>query len=175
MEGPLAAAPFDDAAARLAPSGAMSWLALSAAPLPVASVWQWLVRPDCGGQVVFTGTVRDSAEGRSDVTGLDYEAYEEQAVARLGGVEDELRARWPDAGPVALLHRVGSLQLCDVAVVVGVGAPHRDTAFAAARFAIDAVKASVPIWKRERWAGGDAWGTGAHELVAPSAVGEPER
>src|SRR5688500_12100905 len=110
------------------------WIALTSDPLPVAEVHAWLVTPECGGQVVFTGTVRDHADGRDDVVGLEYEAYEEVAVQRMEAVVEELRVRWPEAGRVALLHRVGRLDLGDVAVVVGVAAGHRDEAFAAARF-----------------------------------------
>jgi molybdopterin synthase catalytic subunit len=73
-------------------------------------------------------------------------------------------------GRVAMLHRIGRLQLADSSVVVVVSAPHRPEAFAAARFAIDSLKASVPIWKRESWAEGDAWGLGAHDLVEASDV-----
>jgi molybdopterin synthase catalytic subunit len=73
---------------------------------------------------------------------------------------------------VALLHRTGRLAVGDAAVVVAVSTPHRPEAFAAARFAIDAVKATVPIWKKETWAGGEAWGLEGHELVTASDVPE---
>ena len=66
---------------------------------------------------------------------------------------------------MALLHRTGRLAVGDAAVVVAVSTPHRPEAFAAARFAIDAVKATVPIWKKETWDGGEAWGLEGHELV----------
>lgn len=142
---------------------ANTWVELSSDPLPVSEVHDWLVTPACGGQVVFTGTVRDHAEGRDDVVGLEYEAYEEPALARMRTVAEEARVRWPEAERIALLHRVGRLELGDVAVVVGVAAGHRDEAFAAARFCIDTLKSSVPIWKKELWAGGDRsdWGTNA--------------
>ncbi len=68
-----------------------------------------------------------------------------------------MRRRWPEVGRVALLHRTGVVALREPAVVVVVSSPHRDEAFAAARFAIDEVKATVPLWKQERWAGGSAW------------------
>jgi molybdopterin synthase catalytic subunit len=73
-------------------------------------------------------------------------------------------------GRVVLLHRIGRLELSDSAVIVVVSSPHRPEAFAAARFGIDSLKASVPIWKRERWAGGEAWGLGATELVEAADV-----
>ena len=66
---------------------------------------------------------------------------------------------------MALVHRVGRLELGESSVVAAVSAPHRPEAFAAARFAIDALKVSVPIWKRELWAGGSDWGTGATQLA----------
>jgi molybdopterin synthase catalytic subunit len=154
----------------LVPPSGVDWVGLSADPLPVEAALAWVQTADCGAQVLFTGTVRDAAEGRTGVEWLEYEAYEEQAVPRLASVAAEVRARWPEAGRIALLHRTGRLQLGEVAVVVVVAAPHRGAAFAAARFAIDAVKASVPIWKKESWEGGEAWGTGAEAVVSPSDV-----
>jgi molybdopterin synthase catalytic subunit len=153
------------------PTTGDDWFGLSDAALPVADAWAWLVRPDSGGQVVFTGTVRDQAEGRTGVEWLEYEAYTEQVVSRMEAVAAEMRRRWPTVGRIALLHRTGRLALGEVAVVVGVGAPHRDEAFAAARFGIDAVKASVPIWKKESWEGGEAWGADAQTVtpVGPQA------
>jgi len=152
------------------PPEAADWLALLSDPLPVAEAAAWAVLPRCGGVVSFTGTVRDHADGRDGVTGLDYEAYEEQAMGRLAAVAAEVRARHPGVGRLAILHRLGPLHVTDAAVVVVASAPHRDEAFAAARLAIDATKACVPIWKRETWGLTDAWGTGATHLVAPAAV-----
>lgn len=136
-------------------------------PLPVADALGWATRPDCGGVVVFVGTVRDHAEGRTGVSWLEYEAYEEHAEARMGAVAKEARERWPELGPLVLLHRVGRLELSEAAVVVVAAAPHRAEAFEAARFCIDAVKASVPIWKKESWEGGEGWGTNAVPVTDP--------
>jgi molybdopterin synthase catalytic subunit len=146
------------------------WLGLTTEPLPISTAYEWCVLPRCGAVVLFSGTVRDHAEGRDGVTHLEYEAYEEQVQPRLAAIATELRQRWPMVGRVAMLHRIGRLQLADSSVVVVVSAPHRPEAFAAARFAIDSLKASVPIWKRESWAEGDAWGLGAHDLVEASDV-----
>jgi molybdopterin synthase catalytic subunit len=131
----------------------------------VALAGEWVVRPDCGAVVVFTGTARDHAEGRDGVTLLAYEAYESQVVPALERVVADLRATWPTVGRTVVLHRTGEVALGEAAVVVSVSAPHRDEAFEAARFAIDTVKAVAPIWKKERWAGGDDWGTGATDLA----------
>lgn len=153
------------------PPPAADWLALSSEPLPVAEAAAWAVLPACGGVVTFTGTVRDHAEGRGDVTGLVYEAYEEHVASRLAAVAAEVRARHPGVGRLAILHRVGALEVTEAAVVVVASAPHREEAFAAARLAIDATKASVPIWKHERWGeGAEEWGTGAAHLLPAAAV-----
>ena len=153
-----------------APERGDDWLALSAATLPVGAAYEWVVRPSCGAVALFCGTARDHAGDRDDFDELVYEAYEEQVVPRLGAVAAEMRARWPVIGRIALLHRTGALAIGDTAVVVAVSTPHRAEAFEAARFGIDAVKASVPIWKKERWSGGEAWGLEGRELRPASEV-----
>jgi molybdopterin synthase catalytic subunit len=140
------------------------WTALTTERLPVDAATAWSVLPDCGAVVTFLGTVRDHAEGRSGVSGLTYEAYEEQVVPRLDAIVAEARARW-DLGRVALLHRTGRLVVTDCSVVVVVSAPHRAEAFEAARFCIESLKSTVPIWKSETWEGGSDWGTNAQEVT----------
>jgi molybdopterin synthase catalytic subunit len=115
--------------------------------------------------VVFSGTARDHSEGRPDVGRLEYEAYEEQVIPRLEAIVDAARTRWPELGRVVLLHRVGEVPVGESAVVVAVSAPHRAEAFDAARFGIDSLKATVPIWKREEWAGGSSWGLEPQHLA----------
>jgi molybdopterin synthase catalytic subunit len=151
-----------------APRAGDDWVALSPDPLPVADASAWAVRPDCGATVTFTGTARDHAPGRPGVHRLEYEAYEEQVVPRLEVLVGEVRARWPAVGRVALLHRTGVVDLGEAAVVVAVSAPHRAEAFEAARYAIDELKRTAPIWKREAWADGESWGLDAQ---APAEVG----
>ena len=148
-----------------APPTGDTWLALTADPLPVGVAADWAVLARCGAVVVFSGTARDHAAGRPGVTVLEYEAYEEQVVPRLAAIADDCRARWPDIGRVALLHRVGEVPVGESSVVVAVSSPHRQEAFAAARHAIDTLKATVPIWKRETWQGGSAWGLDATEVA----------
>jgi|SRR5437764_2515123 len=125
---------------------------------------EWAGRADCGAVVVFSGTVRDHAEGRPGVTSLQYEAYEEQVAPKLAAIADSARARWGVLGRIALLHRVGALAVGETSVVVVVSSPHRPEAFDAARFCIDTLKATVPIWKRETWEGGTDWGTCSHPV-----------
>jgi molybdopterin synthase catalytic subunit len=157
--------PVSRAEALVAPTEGETWLGLSAAPLPVADAVAWAVRPDCGGVVLFSGTARDHAEGRAGVERLEYEAYESQVVPRLGMVAAEVRTRWPTVGRIVLLHRTGVVAIGDSAVVVVVSAPHRGEAFDAARFCIDTLKRTVPIWKREVWDGGASWGLDAQHIV----------
>jgi molybdopterin synthase catalytic subunit len=149
------------------------WVGLSPASLPLAEAIDWATRPHCGAVVTFVGTARDHSEGRPDVELLEYEAYEEAALPRLEAVAAEARRRWPEVAAVALLHRTGPVALSEAAVVVAVSSPHRDAAFAAARFAIDALKATVPIWKREQWAGGRSWGLESQHLTDLDQIGAP--
>ncbi|MCB0981371.1 MAG: molybdenum cofactor biosynthesis protein MoaE [Ilumatobacteraceae bacterium] len=157
------------------PVAGHSWLGVGALALPVAEAYDWCVQPHCGAVVLFSGTVRDHAvdDGgvvRTGVQHLTYEAYEEQVVPRFAAIEAEVRRRWPATGRVAILHRLGRMGVGESSVVVVVSSAHRPEAFEAARYAIDALKASAPIWKHEVWEGGEGWGTGAHEAVDPAAV-----
>lgn len=144
-------------------------------PLPVDEVARWLVLPSCGATVTFTGTARDHAGDRQDVRRLVYEAYDDQALVRMGELAAEARRRWPELARLALIHRTGNVELGEAAVVVGTSSAHRGPSFEAARWAIDALKATVPIWKHETWDGGSSWGTDAQHLVAvedlPAAEG----
>ena len=140
------------------------WVALSAEPLRLEEIASWVVLPRCGAVVVFSGTVRDRSEGRPGVSALEYEAYGEGALARLRAVAREIRERWPATGRVALVHRTGLLVPTEVSAVAAVSAPHRAEAFEAARFAIDTLKETVPVWKRETWKGGSDWTLDVHPL-----------
>jgi molybdopterin synthase catalytic subunit len=148
-----------------------TWLALVPGPLPVEAASSWVVRPDCGAVVVFSGTARDHSTGRAGVHRLEYEAYESQVAVRLEAIARAMREQWPTLGRIALLHRVGEVGIGESAVVVAVSAPHRGEAFDAARYGIDTLKSTVPIWKRESWEGGESWGLEAQHIgaVAPPA------
>jgi molybdopterin synthase catalytic subunit len=121
-----------------------------------------VIRPDCGGVVVFLGTVRE-VTGDKVTTALDYEADPVMAEKKMAEIEAETRARWP-VGDMALVHRLGRLGLAEVSVAVAVSCPHRAQAFEACRHAIDRVKEIVPIWKKENWADGTT------EWVHPEGV-----
>ena len=114
------------------------------------------VRDDAhGAVVVFLGTVRDRSRGKR-VTHLEYEAYAEMAERSMREIADRLERDHAPA-KVAMHHRVGDLDIGEIAVVVAAGAPHRDAAFAAARSGIEELKRAVPIWKKEHTEDGAVW------------------
>jgi molybdopterin synthase catalytic subunit len=117
-----------------------------------AALTEQVRRDDCGAVVLFLGTVRDLTGDRVTVA-LDYEAYPGMAEKKLAEIEAETRQRWP-VGELALVHRMGRLEVGAVSVAVAVSCPHRAQAFEACRFAIDRLKELVPIWKKENWADG---------------------
>jgi molybdopterin synthase catalytic subunit len=155
---------YDTDVGRLPDSGELDWIGLSDADLPVVEALGWAVQPHCGAVVLFSGTVRDHDEGRPGVSSLAYEAYEEEVVPRLAAIAAEARRRWPSLGRLGILHRTGTLAVGESSVVIVASAPHRAEAFDAARFAIDTVKTTVPIWKRETWSGGQDWSLCAHPV-----------
>ncbi|MFL6138558.1 MAG: molybdenum cofactor biosynthesis protein MoaE [Frankiaceae bacterium] len=140
------------------PAGPVRLLAIRDAPLSVDEVIAAVSDPGAGGVVVFVGAVRDEDEGRR-VTSLDYAAHP-GALDALRAVAERVAADHPACG-VAAVHRVGSLAVGDLAVVVAVSCPHRAEAFEAARRLIDELKAQVPIWKHQAFADGTATWVGA--------------
>jgi molybdopterin synthase catalytic subunit len=121
-------------------------------PIDYHALTEAVRRPNCGGVVLFLGTVRDLT-GDQVTVALDYEAYPGMAEKKLAQIEEETRARWP-VGEMALVHRLGHLDVGEVSVAVAVSCPHRAEAFEACRYAIDRLKQIVPIWKKENWADG---------------------
>ena len=128
---------------------------LSEAPLDADAVGARVAGADAGGLVTFVGAVRERSRGRA-IRRLEYEAYPEMALAEMERICDQAAGRWPGAR-VAIAHRVGSLEVGEVAVVVVAAAPHRAEAFEACRFAIDTLKRNVPIWKKEVASDGAYW------------------
>jgi len=125
---------------------------LSDSPIDAAALRRGMTDPACGAMVCFEGWVRDHHAGKP-VCALDYQAYAALAESEGQRVLTEACVRFAIVDAVAV-HRIGALQLSDVAVWVGVSAGHRDAAFAGCRWIIDEIKARVPIWKREHYADG---------------------
>jgi molybdopterin synthase catalytic subunit len=121
-------------------------------PIEYYNLTELVRRTDCGAVVTFLGTVRDLTDEQVTVA-LDYEAYAPMAEKKMAEIEADTRARWP-VGDIALVHRLGHLEVGEVSVAVAVSCPHRAEAFAACRHAIDRLKELVPIWKKENWADG---------------------
>ena len=128
--------------------------ALASEPIDVASIRQSMVRQDCGGFATFEGWVRDFNEGRP-VMRLQYEAFPELAKLEAERIALEANNLFP-IRKVMAIHRIGSLELTEIAVWVGVVAVHREGAFDACRYVIDEIKRRVPIWKKEFFADGSA-------------------
>lgn len=128
---------------------------VTASPLDARETEAFVRDPSCGAVLTFTGEVRDNARG-SDVTALDYEAYDEAATAMMGTIADEIEDQF-GVDRIAIIHRVGYLEPGEASVVISVASPHRDEAFRAARHAIERLKQIVPIWKKEHYAGGETW------------------
>lgn len=146
------------------------WLEITATRLDVGAVYDWSVTDSCGAVVVFSGTVRNHSEGRTGVHTLSYEAFFEEVIPKCREIVSEMKNQWNDLGRIALIHRVGDLKLGESSVLVVVSAPHRPEAFEAARFGIDALKATVPVWKREAWATGSDWALGAQHVTTVDQV-----
>lgn len=131
-------------------------IAVSSDPIDGGALAAEVGHRRAGAVCLFLGMVRDHAPGRDGVTHLEYEAYGEVVSAKIAAVVAEAREQWPVLG-VVVEHRLGSLPVGETSVGVAVSAPHRDQAFAAARYLIDEIKARAPIWKKEHWPGGAEW------------------
>ena len=125
------------------------------------------VRRDTNGAVVtFLGTTRDNFEGKTVLT-LEYEAFDEMALKKLEEVRQELMAEF-GLEQVAISHRIGTVGIGEISLVVAVGSPHRKDAFSACHKAVDRIKEVVPIWKKEVYRDGSRWvACEAHEFAAP--------
>jgi molybdopterin synthase catalytic subunit len=126
-------------------------------PIDTQRVTQAVLHAEDGAAVTFLGIVRDNAEGRS-VRYLEYEAWPEMALDQMKAIGAEIDARW-GLKRLAIVHRIGRLEIGDVAVAIAVGSGHRREAFEACHYAIDRIKETVPIWKKEFYHDGAEWKT----------------
>ena len=126
-----------------------------AEPLNIQSCVNWVMSPDSGGIDVFIGTVRNATKGKT-VVHLEFEAYEKMAMSEMTKIAEAAINIWP-IHKILIHHRTGLLQVGEVPVVIAVSAAHRNAAFDACRYAIDTLKQTVPIWKKEVFEDGEVW------------------
>lgn len=124
-------------------------------PIDVNGVVEAVRHDEDGAVVTFVGVVRDENRGKR-VLYLEYEAYPEMATGKMRAIGEEIAARW-GLHHVAIVHRVGRMEVGEASVVIAVASPHRDVAFEACRYAIDRLKETVPVWKKEAYVDGEVW------------------
>jgi molybdopterin synthase catalytic subunit len=128
---------------------------ITAETLSLDECYQFVTHDSCGGIAVFVGTVRNSTQNK-EVTQLDFSTYKPMAIKEMQKIADEALERFA-IKRIAIHHAEGLLQIGDVPVIITVSAPHRKAAFEACQFAIDTLKETVPIWKKEHFSDGEVW------------------
>lgn len=149
----------------------MKFFEISQEPINTQSVIDKVVQREAGAITTFIGTVRELTHGKKTLY-LIYEAYEPMAVKKLEQIGQEIEEKW-SGSKVAITHRVGKLDITDIAVVIAVSTPHRADSYEANRYAIERIKQIVPIWKKEHWEDGQEWVGDQLEKVA-YPTGKPE-
>jgi molybdopterin synthase catalytic subunit len=149
----------------------MSFFEISQEPINIQSVIDKVVQREAGAITTFIGTVRELTHGKKTLY-LVYEAYEPMAIKKLEQIGQEIEGKW-SGSKVAITHRVGKLDITDIAVVIAVSTPHRADSYEANRYAIERIKQIVPIWKKEHWEDGQEWIGDQLEKVA-YPTGKPE-
>src|SRR3989338_3149781 len=136
-------------------------------PLNLQELIDYVTDPEAGAIVTVVGATRNHNEGRR-VISLDYEAYPEMAEKELARVGEEAKKSW-NIQRMGIVHRIGPVKITEPSVIIAVSAAHRDDAFQACRFAIEEIKKSVPIWKKEIFEGGEIWiGTQSGQRFNPA-------
>ena len=137
-------------------------------PIDLQELVRFVTDGKAGAIATFIGTTRNNNEGRT-VIALDYDGYAEMAEKELARIGEDAKKRWQICR-MAIVHRLGPVQITEASVVIAVSSGHRDAAFGACRFAIEEIKRTVPIWKKEVFEGGEVWiGTQTGEPLAQKA------
>jgi molybdopterin synthase catalytic subunit len=145
------------------------FFALTRDPIDAAALKGRLQRPDDGAAIAFEGVVRNNTKGRA-TRFLDYECYEPLALKKMAEIGVEITGRFA-IGRIAMVHRLGRMEIGETSVAIVVTAPHRKPAFEAALEGINRLKRLVPIWKKEHFADGEVWVEGEWDAGAPVAAG----
>ena len=124
-------------------------------PIDLQELVRFVTDAEAGAIATFIGTTRNNNEGRT-VIALDYDGYVQMAEKELARIGEEAQKQWQICR-IAIVHRLGPVQITEASVVIAVSSGHRDAAFAACRFAIEEIKRTVPIWKKEVFEGGEVW------------------
>jgi molybdopterin synthase catalytic subunit len=124
-------------------------------PISIEKITNKVIRNEAGAITTFVGTVREFTYGKRTIS-LEYQAYEKMAVKMLEQIGKEINDKWNGA-KVAISHRIGKLEISEIAVVIAVSTPHRKDAYEANEYAIERIKQIVPIWKKEVWEDGESW------------------
>lgn len=140
-------------------------------PIDTQQIINKVIQREAGAITTFIGTVREWTKGKKTLY-LVYEAYEAMAVKKLEQIVHEVEEKWPGS-VMAITHRVGKLEITDIAVVIAVSTPHRRDAYEANSYAIERIKEIVPIWKKEHWENGEEWVGNQLETVK-YPTGKPE-
>ncbi len=133
----------------------MSLIKITDATLNANEIIAQVLRDDLGGIDIFIGTVRNQTKGKK-VVRLEYEAYRPMALSEMNKIANQVREKWPQSS-IAIHHRIGILNTGEAVVVIAVATPHRQQAFEACKYAIDTLKETVPIWKKEVFDDGEVW------------------
>ena len=141
------------------------WVRATLDPIDPATLQQWAATPECGAVASFLGVVRDHSADRAGVTAITYEAYEGAMGTALAAVADRVLQEVPEVQRLGIWHRTGRIGLGECSLIVVVGTPHRAEGFAACEFAVETVKASLPIWKYEHSSEGGGWSSSGQPLV----------
>ncbi len=124
-------------------------------PLSVDACLRNVQNVEAGGIDIFVGTVRNQTKGKK-VLRLEFEAYAPMAISEMKKIAERAQQKWP-VKRIAIHHRIGTLQIGEIAVIIAVATPHRKASFEACQFAIDTLKETVPIWKKEIFEDGEVW------------------
>ncbi len=139
-------------------------------PLSIVEVTKKVERREAGAITTFIGTVRELTNGKRTLY-LEYQAYETMAVKMLAQIGKESEEKWPEI-KMAISHRIGRLEISEIAVIIAVSSPHRKVAYEANEYAIERIKDIVPIWKKEHWESGEEW-IGNQKETVPYSQGRP--
>uniref|UniRef100_A0A0K8TTC0 Molybdopterin synthase catalytic subunit n=1 Tax=Tabanus bromius TaxID=304241 RepID=A0A0K8TTC0_TABBR len=126
----------------------MDYTELSKEPLDIGAINTLVLHESCGAVSMFIGTTRDNFESKK-VLSLEYEAYEPMAIKSMKSICSDIRSKWPDIKNIAIFHRLGLVPVKEASVIIAISSPHRESSLQAVSHAIDELKKSVPIWKKE--------------------------